>query len=232
VAAHEFPIWTIIIILAAVLLGLGLCIFLMWKANLGKILSPKLRRKQHREIISDFVSSDMTPMEEHDPELVINPIFVHKMKREKERQRKQKVKGTGTGKSGGLARLGINLAAKQPEKVDPKKLDMMGVDRYLEKEKGIVDASKQMTAYEREMQQKKLTKAGKAAATKSNLVSELNKKDEIQRARDDARNAVKAGGDARKAAEAKLAEEEEFDPMAASYGARGKSGKGGYTAAL
>jgi len=224
------PLW-IILILCAVMVGLGICLFCVWKSNLGKIIAPRLRRKQQREIISDFVSSDMTAMEEQDPELVINPIFVHKMKRERERQRKAKVKKTGTGKIGGLARLGINLHSEPKVAVDPKKIDIMGVDRYLEKDKGIVDQSKQLSAYDREQQQKKLTKAGKHAANKSRLHAEQGNKEKLQQARDDARAAVRAGAEARAVAEASMGDD--YDPIEASYASnRGKSVKGGYTAAL
>ena len=172
-------------------------------------------------------------MEEQDPELVINPIFVHKMKRERERQRHAKVQKGGTGKSGGLARLGLNLTAQPKGPVDPKKLDMMGVDRYLERDEGILDTSKQLTALEREEQQRKLQKAGKHAANKSQLHAEDGKKQQLQRARDDARAAGRAGGEARAAQEMEMARNERYDHIEASYASRGaNSSMSMYTTAL
>lgn len=233
VTSKQFnPLW-IYLILGAVVLALILCMYCIYKSNLGKILAPNLRKREKREVIGDFVSSEMTPMEEQDPELVINPIFVHKMKRERERQRHAKVQKGGTGKSGGLARLGLNLTAQPKGPVDPKKLDMMGVDRYLERDEGILDTSKQLTALEREEQQRKLQKAGKHAANKSQLHAEDGKKQQLQRARDDARAAGRAGGEARAAQEMEMARNERYDHIEASYASRGaNSSMPMYTTAL
>jgi hypothetical protein len=233
VTSKQFnPLW-IYLILGAVVLALILCMYCIYKSNLGKILAPNLRKREKREVIGDFVSSEMTPMEEQDPELVINPIFVHKMKRERERQRHAKVQKGVTGKSGGLARLGLNLTAQPKGPVDPKKLDMMGVDRYLERDEGILDTSKQLTALEREEQQRKLQKAGKHAANKSQLHAEDGKKQQLQRARDDARAAGRAGGEARAAQEMEMARNERYDHIEASYASRGaNSSMPMYTTAL
>ena len=150
--------------LVGTVLLLALCAFCIWKSNLGRILAPKMRRRTSEARVDDFVSSDITPMEEQDPELVVNPIFVHKMKRERERQRKGKLKkgAGGMGRTGGLARLGIQLESRA-QVVDEKFKDMYAVDHYLERERGIVDESKNKTAYEREMAGKALLKGQKKA---------------------------------------------------------------------
>jgi len=146
-------------------------------------------------VLSEFVSSDNTVSEEHDPELVINPIMVHKMKQNAERQRKAKLKkmqSGGGGKSGGLARLGLNLGDRVVQ-VDPKKLEISQVDMYLEKDRGIVDDSKTKTAYEREVAAKALSKGQKKAVSMSHLTLEKNKKDERARHRQEARKAGHTG---------------------------------------
>ena len=186
----------IMTLLGCALAGVIVCALCCWKSQLGMVLAPKLRKRKDQEVLAEFVSSDMTPMEEQDPELVLNPIFVHKMNREKDRQRKKKLAkmSSGTGKSGGLARLGINIGA-QAEKMDPKKMNILAVDTFLEREKGVVDESKNLTPYEREMKAKELRKGAKKAATNSKLTEEMRRKEELNKARSGARIACKAAGE-------------------------------------
>jgi len=194
--AAVFNILTVVIPLSALLLLAFVCAVMAYTGSLAKIVAPRLRRKQNQEVLADFVSSDMTPMEEQDPELVINPIFVHKMKRERERQRKAKQKkGTGMGRTGGLARLNIQFN-DQPRQVDEKKIEMNAVDHYLERERGIIDEHKAKSAYEREVAGKALAKNTKNAAAKSAVQADLDKKRELQEARTQARDAVRAGATA------------------------------------
>jgi hypothetical protein len=216
-----FPWLMLLIGLACLLICVTVCAFLIWKSNLSKMLAPRLRNKEKREVIQDFVSSDMTPMEEKDPELVINPIFVHKMKQSREKQRKAKVKKSGgVGKSGGLARLGLNIEAVQKgPPVDPRIKDMYAVDHYLEREKNIVDKNKQLTAVEKEAQQKALLKAQKKGP-QSALKGAEDKVKGFADARGFAREATRAGRQALK----DEAEGEEDDD---DYGGGGGGIRGG-----
>jgi len=173
----------------------------------------------------------MTPMEEQDPELVINPIMVHKMRMNTERQRKKKMSKmqSGIGKSGGLARLNFHIEDK-PMQVDPKKLEISQVDTYLEKERGIEDAGKNKSAYERELASKALAKGQKKAATVSNLNAERQKKEQRAQARLEAR---KAGTHV---PQADPDSDDEYAPPSGgnrgSYGRQGKRGSAQVSAVL
>merc|ERR1711871_1427954 len=103
-----------------------------------------------------------------------------------------KMKAMGTGRSGGLARLGLSLEDRVVE-VDPKKMEITAVDTYLTKDKGIHDASKALSAHERALQQKAITKGAKKAATRSALNEEHGRKDAYGQARQCARGAARAG---------------------------------------
>ena len=186
----------IIIPLGGLLVVVVFFFFLYWFTNLSKILAPKMRRKRDRgDPLNEFVSSDMTPMEEQDPELVINPIFIHKIKMDKERQRKQKSKkGLGLGKTGGLARLNLRIDDHQPV-VDERVKDISAVDHYLERERGVHDASKQMTAYEKHQAGKALLKGAKKAQDRSVLAAQAGKQTGVTNARDAARAAARLGDD-------------------------------------
>lgn len=79
----------------------------------------------------------MMPMEEHDPELVMNPVLLARMQMERENERKRKGKaGAKCIKSGGLARLGITCQTQDQEK-DPKKTQMAAIDNFLVKSEGV-----------------------------------------------------------------------------------------------
>jgi len=188
----------VIIIPLGVLLALVIIsFFLYWRSNLTKIFAPKMRRKHDKgDPLNEFVSSDMTPMEEQDPELVINPIFIHKIKLDKERARKQKAsKGSGLGRTGGLARLNLGFEDK-PHVVDERIKDISAVDHYLERERGVLDASKQMSAYEKHQAGKALLKGAKKAQDRSQLAHQQSKVTGLTHAREMARDAARmVGGD-------------------------------------
>ena len=185
-----YVIVPLVALLGCVIVGFVVHVF----TNLSKVIAPKLRRRDDKPIISEFVSSDMTPMEEHDPELVMNPILVHKMKRNEDKKRKEKLAkkaGATGGKTGGLARLGLRIDESQP-KVDPKKLEISAVDTYLERSKNVFDASKGKSAYEREVAGKALAKGARKAQVKSSVNEALAKSEGRAEARVKARQAVDA----------------------------------------
>jgi len=217
--ARDVPVppfnWIPVIAALGGLMVVAICIaFYCARSNLSKIIAPKLRRAEKREVLEDFVSSDMTPMEEKDPELVINPIFVHKMKQSRERERKKKVKKGGIGKSGGLARLGLKIEERVKVEVDERVKDMYAVDHYLERERGINDAAKLKTAAEREQAGKALLKGQKKAADKSSLTAAQAKNQGFADARLHAR-------EANRAAHQVLAEADEEDDDDLEYGGGG-----------
>ena len=126
--AEPFPFILIIIILGGIVFAILACFWCYYNSNKLKVFAPKLRRKKvNEEPLAQFVCNDMMPMEEHDPELVMNPVLLARMQLERDNERKRKGKKGGTCiKSGGLARLGITCAAQQDEK-DPKKTQMAQV---------------------------------------------------------------------------------------------------------
>jgi len=102
-----------------------------YRANMAKVIAPRLRKKRSNDDpLAAFVSSDAMPMEENDPELTMNPVLIAQMQMQKESKRKQKAaKGIAVNKSGGLARLGIQL--QREDKVDPKVKVGRQMDMYL-----------------------------------------------------------------------------------------------------
>jgi ribosomal protein L12E/L44/L45/RPP1/RPP2 len=84
---------------------------------------------------------------------------------------------------------------------------MNAVDSYLEKERGVHDESKHLTAYQKEMRGKELKKAQKKAAAASSTAAAEDKRAAHAMARDDARKAARAGMQV-------LAEEDEGDVRA------------------
>lgn len=158
------------------------CFYTCYKSNAVKVIAPRLRKKRlHGDPLSQFVSSDMTPMEEQDPELMMNPVLVARMQRAKERKRKKKLQAAGKSgatvvKSGGLARLGITCMGKEKES-DPKKIVMGAVDSYLE-EKGVSAAAKAMTEEEKEEQKKMAKKMSKAAKKAEKQSKEMQEQEE------------------------------------------------------
>jgi len=217
--------------LVLILLVVCCCAICIWRSNLGKMLSPKMRRKLEDADIGEFVSADVTPMEERDPELVLNPIFVHKMQQDKERQRKakfRKAKGSGIGRTGGFARLGINIDARAKVEEDEKTANMRSVDMYLEKEKGVVDNSKAMTSQERTDARRALVKGQKKHAANSELLGAGSKASGLAEARDHQR-------EANKAAQQVMRSRQEAEDDDDGYGGGGGGIRGGrkdHTAAL
>ena len=94
-------------------------------------------------------------MEDHDPDLVMNPIFLARMAAEKERERagRGKKKGglTGGGRTGGLARLGIKIDDR--EEKEANKPNTQKVDEFLIKQAKREAAEKGMKAPETKEEQ-------------------------------------------------------------------------------
>ncbi|KAL1524777.1 hypothetical protein AB1Y20_019659 [Prymnesium parvum] len=138
VPPEPFPFIMIIIILVGLVLLILACFWCYYNANKLKVFAPKLRKKiENQEPLAQFVCNDMMPMEEHDPELVMNPVLLARMQLERENERKRKGKaGAKCIKSGGLARLGITCQTQDQEK-DPKKTQMAAIDNFLVKSEGV-----------------------------------------------------------------------------------------------
>ena len=123
-----------------VLLALSLCAVCCcyYRDSVKSVIAPRLRRKKPEdEPLRDFVSHDPMPMEDHDPDLVMNPIFLARMAAEKERERAgrgKKGKGglTGGGRTGGLARLGIKIDDREDKEAN--KPNTQKVDEFLIKQ--------------------------------------------------------------------------------------------------
>ena len=196
-----FPWTPISISLGALIVGLIVCVYCIRAANKGKIFAPKLRKKKDPAALLDqFVSTDATIHEEEDPDLVLNPLFVHKMKMQEEAARRAKMekKKKGFGQSGGLARLNLHIEEKPHDTEEmQRKRGIAQFDQYLEKEKGVHDASKEMTAYEREQKAKETKRQLKKAAGKSTLTAEEQRRAGLAAGRGDARRANAAARDAR-----------------------------------
>jgi len=120
-------------------------------------------------MMNQYATNDATPMEETDPNLVINPILVNKMKSEREAERKRKLKKgrSALGKSGGLAKLGLSIAPKIPKTADEeRRVKMNQVDKYMGVGPPVADRVMD------DVQRDKLMKKGEKAASKSNLLHE------------------------------------------------------------
>jgi len=131
---------------------IALCLIfccLYCKDRAQKVISA-LKKRKTKPVdgdLDEFVSTQTTPMEEQDNELVINPIILHEIQLRKERQMMKKdspspgkaAKADTKGRSGGLARLNLQV---EERKVDPKKAQMAALDAYLEKEQGVMDPAK------------------------------------------------------------------------------------------
>jgi len=151
------PFMMIIIALGAAVLLILLCFWCYYNSNKLKVFAPKLRRKKKdEEPLAKFVCNDQMPMEEHDPELVMNPVLLARMQLERDNARKAKGKKGGCCvKSGGLARLGITCQVA--EEKDPKKTQMHAVDNFLVKTVGVSAAGGTDREKAKDMQ-KKLTR--------------------------------------------------------------------------
>jgi hypothetical protein len=189
-----------------------------YRANIEKVMGPKLRRKKVKEDpLSDFVSSEATMSEEHDPELVLNPVLVAKMQFEKDaaRGRKNKMlkaKGISGGRSGGLARLGITLSEKPDSKYDRKTMLISSVDDYLTS-KDVADTSKELTKEEKAAAARQLKKGVKTAVGKTAEKAEKSSSSALNRAK------------SRQAMHTTLEEEDDDDDEGGGKKAMGKSRK-------
>uniref|UniRef100_A0A7S3ETH5 Fibronectin type-III domain-containing protein n=1 Tax=Haptolina ericina TaxID=156174 RepID=A0A7S3ETH5_9EUKA len=162
------PFIIIIIVIVVILFCIIFCFVAYYNSNKLKVFAPKLRKKRvNEEPLAQFVCNDQMPMEEHDPELVMNPVLLARMQLERDNERKRKggKAGGGTGRSGGLARLGITIKHENAEEKDPKKAQMTQVDTFLEAKLGVeknegggATAEQRMEAEQkRKAMQKKLT---------------------------------------------------------------------------
>ena len=78
------------------------------------MLAPRLRKKRYdQDDVQDYFSSD-APYEDNDPELMMNPVLVHRLQQQKARAAAKQKGVRGTPRSGGLARLGLNVRSAQP----------------------------------------------------------------------------------------------------------------------
>ena len=84
---------------------------------------PRLKKKSE-DNIDHYISRNDAPMEDDDPEIVMNPVLVAKLQAQKNAamgRKGQKQKGVGGGtKTGGLARLGFSKAEKELGKTQEK----------------------------------------------------------------------------------------------------------------
>jgi hypothetical protein len=132
VRAQEFP-W-IAVLVPTILVVLCLFGLVAWcyKKNKLKIKAPKLKKKSvDDDVLKGFVDGSATATEDMDPELVMNPVLVARMQMEKEskeRGKRKKGKGGVSNKTGGLARLGLNVAPEQGKATKPIQLQ---VDEFL-----------------------------------------------------------------------------------------------------
>ena len=107
--------------------------------NKSRILAPKLRKKEsHGDVLKDFIDDGATPMEDMDPELVMNPVLMARMQMEKEAKNRGRKKGKGglSNKTGGLARLGLKVDGVEENKREAKPLQVQ-VDEFLQDAVGI-----------------------------------------------------------------------------------------------
>ena len=139
VREQEFP-WIAVLVPAilAVLCLIGLVAWCYAK-NKSRILAPKLRKKEsHGDVLKDFIDDGATPMEDMDPELVMNPVLMARMQMEKEAKNRGRKKGKGglSNKTGGLARLGLKVDGVEENKREAKPLQVQ-VDEFLQDAVGI-----------------------------------------------------------------------------------------------
>ena len=134
VRAEVFP-W-IAVLVPTVLVVLCLLGLVLWcyTSNVSKIFAPKLRTKViDDDVLKDFVDDSVTAMEDADPELVMNPVLVARMQMEKESAMRGKKgkgkKGMGGNKTGGLARLGLQVSTEEGKKA--AKPMQVQVDEFL-----------------------------------------------------------------------------------------------------
>lgn len=153
-----FDLLVIVIPLAACLCCLCCCV-IIWKCtDAKKILAPRTKKLElNQDPLEDFIVKEDTAMEDLDPELNMNPVLLAKIALEHEaahaRKRGGKAKPTGGGPvTGGLKRLGINLAGKEDS--GPKKIGLKEIDVRLQAQ---AKAEKEQRRKEREERKKAQT---------------------------------------------------------------------------
>ena len=129
---EPFPWLWVAIPLGALLLCVASTWLLCWCTDLPKVIAPKLRRKKPdvRDPLADFVEHDFMPMEDQDPEIVMNPVLLAKMEAMRKSRGKGE-KGKGTGRSGGLKRLGLQLGDNRKEEERRRDRNLADVDKLL-----------------------------------------------------------------------------------------------------
>lgn len=162
VRAEVFP-WIAVLVptILVVLCLLGL-VFWCYTSNVSKIFAPKLRTKViDDDVLKDFVDDSVTAMEDTDPELVMNPVLVARMQMEKESAMRGKKgkgkKGMGGNKTGGLARLGLQVSTEEGKKaakpmqvqVDEFLIGTIGLDAGPRDKQTVAAAKKQTVATDR-----------------------------------------------------------------------------------
>merc|ERR1719215_188905 len=99
------------------------CLVCKLKSQQGRIAAPKLRKKNEEDPLAGFVGQmEATPMEDADPELVMNPVLLARMEMEKQNMqnkgRKGKgKKGKGGGGAGALRKLNLKVVSGKIEEV-------------------------------------------------------------------------------------------------------------------
>jgi len=143
---EKTPFPWLAVVVPIVLIVLLLIAFLVYcyRSNSTKIFAPKLRKKDpNDDPLKDFVSQDATPMEDADPELVMNPVLLARMEMEKQKAMAMAGKGSkkkggvaGAGRTGGLARLGLKVEGVEGTKKAAKPINMQ-VDEFLHETMGV-----------------------------------------------------------------------------------------------
>ena len=124
----------------------------------GKKKKKNLAMMDGSKKVERFMDNEYTPGVDDAEDITVNPVFLHKIDEEKRKKREAKLKKTGSAsgtKSGGLARLNLQIDAPK-EKAGGKMKGLLDVEKYLAGQKGI-DVS--------ESRHVKNTQAGKKSQT-------------------------------------------------------------------
>ena len=154
--------WTIPIIIGVAsliaLCGLALGIYVWYKQHAFNATlfqgtkGSKKKMVDPAKKLEKFMDSQFTPGLDDAPDIEMNPVLVHKIQAAKDAEKKRKKNTpTGSGKSGGLARLKLNIVEKKQEG-GGKSQAAKTVENWLSAQEG-VDVTEQ--------RYKKTTEAGK-----------------------------------------------------------------------
>ena len=159
---EDFPWMAVLVPTILMVLCLLGCVIWCKTSNANKIFAPKLRMKVvDDEVLKDFVDDSVTAMEDADPELVLNPVLVARMQLEKESAMRGKrgkgKKAGGLNKTGGLARLNLQVSAEDGKKaakpmtvqVDEFLVGTVGLEGGPRDKQTVAAAKKQTAATER-----------------------------------------------------------------------------------